>query len=297
MAHGAARRLPPAHRERYEGEWLAELAAYCDRPLTALIAACRLWLGAPAMTKALGETTGENATQRVSLVDRLVAAGLLFALVPVLFVISLFIALGSRGPVFLRRQSVRPDGRSFNRLSFQTISMAPKRPVLGSTPGAEALGAEALTAWIARALRDDAAMPRKALENAPRHERADLDLSLPSIWGTTRLVLEVKNHLFGDPQITPVGQFLIRTTRVNCPRSTTSFGRHADALSLARRRLDRSNPSWQFGGPRDARSRPARARLWPGRVTRRTCPGELPGGSRRRPRRDRKAFRGRRADR
>ena len=63
----AARRLPPAYRERYEDEWLAELAAYSDRRLTALVRACSLWIGARAMRAEFGN---EVAPTRVSILDR-----------------------------------------------------------------------------------------------------------------------------------------------------------------------------------------------------------------------------------
>ena len=63
----AARRLPPAHRERYEDEWLAELAAYSDRRLTALVRACSLWIGARAMRAQFG---GEVAPTRAAILDR-----------------------------------------------------------------------------------------------------------------------------------------------------------------------------------------------------------------------------------
>src|SRR4051812_22664273 len=58
VARAAARRLPVEHGDRYEEEWLAELAAYSDRPLTSLVRALGLWFGASATAAALvGDTT------------------------------------------------------------------------------------------------------------------------------------------------------------------------------------------------------------------------------------------------
>lgn len=117
MVRAAARRLPPA-RERYEEEWLAELAAYNDRRLTALFRACSLSFGARALSAELDD---EVAAARVSILDRVVAGlGLLF-LAPMLVLIVVAIKLDSRGPALFRQPRIRPDGSRFVQLKFRTM--------------------------------------------------------------------------------------------------------------------------------------------------------------------------------
>jgi hypothetical protein len=117
LVRSAVQRLPPLHRPRYEEEWLAELAAYSDRPLTALVRAADICRGAVALNATL------RKRHRVSATDRLVATGGLIFVFPMLILLAGLIRLDSPGPVFHRQKRARIDGRIYTALRFRTTQL------------------------------------------------------------------------------------------------------------------------------------------------------------------------------
>ncbi len=116
LVRSAVRRVPPDHRDRYEEEWLAEVAAYSDRPLTAVVRACGVRHGA---RRTGGELIGRL---QVSLYDRATAVVLLISLAPLLVILALLIRLESPGPVLLRQVKQTRDGRTYEFWKFRTIA-------------------------------------------------------------------------------------------------------------------------------------------------------------------------------
>jgi hypothetical protein len=90
----AVRRLPRERRARYQQEWLAELDAYSERRLTAIIHACGFWRAAVAIRSALRE-------EQVPLGHRVAAGLLLLFFAPLLAAIAFAIKIESRGPAFV----------------------------------------------------------------------------------------------------------------------------------------------------------------------------------------------------
>ena len=64
LIEGGCDRLPPAERERWREEWLADLAAYADRPLSALRFAVRTRLAARAVSRELAVPQAAPARTR-----------------------------------------------------------------------------------------------------------------------------------------------------------------------------------------------------------------------------------------
>jgi lipopolysaccharide/colanic/teichoic acid biosynthesis glycosyltransferase len=114
LARAAGRRLPVEHRKRYKEEWLAEIEAYSDRPLSAVVRAVWLRLHARDMARTLSEQ------RAVPVLDRVVAGVALVLLAPLLVMIAIAIKCASRGPA---RVAVRRSfgGRSFRLLKFRTL--------------------------------------------------------------------------------------------------------------------------------------------------------------------------------
>lgn len=67
LVRSAARRVPGEERVRYEEEWLAELAAWSDRPLSAVLRAAHIRWHARAMRACL-----VTSRPRVHVVERMV---------------------------------------------------------------------------------------------------------------------------------------------------------------------------------------------------------------------------------
>jgi hypothetical protein len=53
LIEAAVRKLPRQHRVRYRDEWVADVAYLRDRPVTALLYACRIRIGVRFLTEAL----------------------------------------------------------------------------------------------------------------------------------------------------------------------------------------------------------------------------------------------------
>jgi lipopolysaccharide/colanic/teichoic acid biosynthesis glycosyltransferase len=114
FVRAAARRLPVEHHERYEEEWLAEVEAYSDRPLSAVVRAVGLRCHAREMAQTLSER------RRVPILDRVVAGVMLLYLAPLFAAIAIAIKLDSRGPALIAvRRSF--GGRTFRRSKFRTM--------------------------------------------------------------------------------------------------------------------------------------------------------------------------------
>lgn len=120
LVKSAANNVLPEYRDRYREEWLAELHAYRDRPLTAFLRAAGIRQSVRALNRQLGHPVG------ASLPDRSLAAVLLFVLAPLLAGIALAIRLTSPGPVMFRQSRVRSDGRRFVALKFRTMKVDAK---------------------------------------------------------------------------------------------------------------------------------------------------------------------------
>jgi hypothetical protein len=58
LVKSAANHVLPEHRDRYREEWLAELHAYRDRPLTAFLRAAGIRRSVRALNRQLGHRTG-----------------------------------------------------------------------------------------------------------------------------------------------------------------------------------------------------------------------------------------------
>jgi exopolysaccharide biosynthesis polyprenyl glycosylphosphotransferase len=60
--------------------------------------------------------------------DRLMAAGLIFVLSPLLVAATIGVRLSSRGPIFFRQRRVGRDGRDFDLLKFRSMRLADDPP-------------------------------------------------------------------------------------------------------------------------------------------------------------------------
>ncbi len=120
LVRSAARRLPPDTRARYEEEWLAELAAWEDRPLSALAKAAHLRWNANSIRESLdGVVVKSERLKRV--VDICSAFALLSILSPLLIAIAIAIKLESRGPVFFDQPRTGRDNTTFRLIKFRSM--------------------------------------------------------------------------------------------------------------------------------------------------------------------------------
>lgn len=120
LVRSAARQLPPDARERYERDWLAELAAWEDRPLSALVKAAHIRWAANGIRGSLcGVSVSGDRLKRVF--DLSIALVALFILLPVLLGIAISIKLDSRGPVFVRVPRAGRDDASFPLFQFRSM--------------------------------------------------------------------------------------------------------------------------------------------------------------------------------
>jgi lipopolysaccharide/colanic/teichoic acid biosynthesis glycosyltransferase len=120
LVRSAARQLPPSAQARYERDWLAELAAWEDRPLSALAKAAHIRWAAKGIRVSLTEDAiRADALKRM--VDLSGSALLLLLLAPVMVAVALAIRLESRGPVFFRTIRSGRGGEHFEMFKFRTM--------------------------------------------------------------------------------------------------------------------------------------------------------------------------------
>lgn len=120
LVRGAARQLPADSQARYEADWLAELAAWEDRAMSALAKAAHIRWKAKAIRESLGgvEIRGERAKRAL---DLFIAMGLLLVLAPLLLATAIAIKLDSRGPVLFRQRRAGRGERSFGLIKFRSM--------------------------------------------------------------------------------------------------------------------------------------------------------------------------------
>lgn len=120
LARSAARQLPAGSRARCEADWLAELAAWEDRPLSALAKAVHTRWKVKAIRESLGgvQLKGERAKRAF---DWLSAMGFLVLYAPLLLAAAVAIKLDSRGPVFVRQPRIGRSGKSFRLIKFRSM--------------------------------------------------------------------------------------------------------------------------------------------------------------------------------
>lgn len=126
LVRSAARQLPATARARYEGDWLAELAAWEDRPLSAFAKAAHIRWGARGIRYSVCGHSGQgDRLKRV--IDIGGAAALLLLLSPMLIGTALAIRLDSPGPVFFRAPGSGRNGERFAILKFRTMTLDAER--------------------------------------------------------------------------------------------------------------------------------------------------------------------------
>lgn len=127
LVRSAARQLPPVERERYEGDWLAELAAWQDRPLSACAKAAHIRWGAWRIRCSIcGVSARGDRLKR--LIDVGGSAGVLLLFAPLLLVTAIAIRLDSPGPVLIRTTRSGRDGERFQMLKFRTMRADSQSP-------------------------------------------------------------------------------------------------------------------------------------------------------------------------
>jgi lipopolysaccharide/colanic/teichoic acid biosynthesis glycosyltransferase len=127
LVRAAARRLPADSQARFEADWLAELVAWEDRPMSALAKAAHIRWKARAIRESLGGIAVRSDGAKRAL-DLFVATGLLLAAAPLLLATAIAIKLDSRGPAFYRQRRVGRDEKSFYLIKFRSMCVeAPLR--------------------------------------------------------------------------------------------------------------------------------------------------------------------------
>lgn len=120
-ARAAAGQLPEQLRGRYEEEWLAELEAQREKPLSALRFAHSLPKAARAIsTQAGGSVEAEATTMLVRVADTLVAGLLLLSSAPLLGMVAALVKLGRGGQVLDRSRAFGRGGTAIELFSFST---------------------------------------------------------------------------------------------------------------------------------------------------------------------------------
>lgn len=118
LIRSAARQLQDAERNRYEEEWLAELATWSDRPLSAVTRAAHIRWNAREMRASLGDVRLRGMRSKRTM-DVLLGTAFFMSLAPLLVAIAVLIKLGSR-PVLVRSVRVGRDGKPFTPLKFNS---------------------------------------------------------------------------------------------------------------------------------------------------------------------------------
>lgn len=124
LVRSAARRLPPPARVRYESDWLAELAAWEDRPLSALTKAAHLrWKANGIRGSIYGISLKGDRPQRILDLSFAVVSIVFFS--PLLIACAVAIKLESRGPVFFRQARAGRDNANFALIKFRSMYVDP----------------------------------------------------------------------------------------------------------------------------------------------------------------------------
>ncbi len=120
FVRSAAAQLPPGERDRYERDWLAELKAWEDRPLSALSKAFHIrWRAKGIRESVLGVSLrGERLTRAM---DITISLAMLLLFAPLLLAVALAIRLESRGPAFLKFERVGRGGEHFRLFKFRSM--------------------------------------------------------------------------------------------------------------------------------------------------------------------------------
>jgi len=120
LVRSAARQLPPSAQARYERDWLAEVAAWEDRPLAALAKAAHIrWAARGIRVSISGHAVRGDRLKR--LIDVGGSVLLLLLVAPLLLVTAIAIRLDSPGPVLIRTTRSGRDGERFQMLKFRTM--------------------------------------------------------------------------------------------------------------------------------------------------------------------------------
>lgn len=120
LVRAAAKQLPPEQRDRYERDWLAELRAWEDRPVSALGKAFHIRLRARGIRESvLGVSL--RGERLVRAMDVAVSLTMLFLFAPLLLAVALAIRLESRGPAFFNFARVGRDGEHFRLFKFRSM--------------------------------------------------------------------------------------------------------------------------------------------------------------------------------
>jgi lipopolysaccharide/colanic/teichoic acid biosynthesis glycosyltransferase len=127
----AALRLPPSARDRYRKEWLAELAAWEDRPLSALAKAAHLRWNANVVRESISGVSMKGDRLK-RLVDLGGAASLIAVMAPVLVAIAIAVKLESKGPIVFRQQRAGRDNVHFPLLKFRTMYIDAEERILSA---------------------------------------------------------------------------------------------------------------------------------------------------------------------
>jgi lipopolysaccharide/colanic/teichoic acid biosynthesis glycosyltransferase len=168
LVRRAARRLPGDFQARYEEEWLAELAAWEDRAISALVRAAHIRWKTKAIRESLGEA-GVRGERAKRILDVSVAAAMLVVLSPNLIVVAIAIKLDSPGPVFVRQPRAGRGGRSFSLIKFRSMyvdAQARVQEFMDSSKDSEQL--ETVLSGDPRVTRVGAFIRRISLDQVPQ---------------------------------------------------------------------------------------------------------------------------------
>jgi lipopolysaccharide/colanic/teichoic acid biosynthesis glycosyltransferase len=128
-AKAAAKLLPDELAESYLEDWLAELDALRDKPLSALRFAGGLSRAARTIAASAGCPAPPRRPSRVPtrLLDFAFTSTMLFVLSPMLVAISLAIRLTTSSRVLARRAYLGKEGVPFHQLRFSTVLLDGER--------------------------------------------------------------------------------------------------------------------------------------------------------------------------
>ncbi len=128
-ARAAAGRLPEQLQGRYEDEWLAELDAQREKPLTALRFAHSLPKAARAISAQAGGSMEAGTTAILARVaDTFVAGLLLLVLAPLFGAVAALVKIGCGGSVLDRSRAFGREGTAIELFSFSTADKRTGRP-------------------------------------------------------------------------------------------------------------------------------------------------------------------------
>lgn len=168
LVQRAAHRLPEEQRERYQEEWLAELASWSDRPISAVARAAHIRWRSRAMRLSL-----DGYDQQVPAIDRLLAGVALACLWPLIGLIAVAIRLGSPGPVLWWTATVEPNGPvvpnpvTFRTFTLETCHVIPVDDVRGAVQTGADLAARVTEASVPVPTRLGRVLSRLSLDRLP----------------------------------------------------------------------------------------------------------------------------------